>query len=274
MTTDTTPEHQPSAPDATPEEQPTPDPKPASKSSRDDRLRRQLIGPFTVAQVGAVVFAIVFSAVALVVLTSPLAVPPPNQPQPGSTAFLVGSPEPGMRVGDLAPEFVGTTIGGQTVQLTDLDGNPVRLADLRGRPVWVNFWASWCAPCQAETPILREMYDKYASQGLALVAISVQESTVDDVRAYVDKYQLDYTVGFDATSAIFHAYHAFALPTQIFVDKDGVIRNVQLGPVTRDQADRVISSLFAGETIAPPASPGPSPAATPAAQSEIDPFPR
>jgi cytochrome c biogenesis protein CcmG/thiol:disulfide interchange protein DsbE len=278
-TTDLTPGDQPSAPDAMPdqevpaEEQPTPDPKLASKSSRDDRLRRQLIGPFTVAQVGAVLFAIVFSAVALVVLTSPLAVPPPSQPQPGSSPFVVGSPEPGLRVGDLAPELEGTTVGGETVQLTDLDGNPVRLADLRGRPVWINFWASWCPPCQAETPILREMYDKYASQGLSLVGVSVQESTVDDVRAYVDKYQLDYTVGFDATSAIFHAYHAYVLPTQFFVDKDGVIRYVQLGGITREQADRVISSLLAGETIAP-ATPPASPAATPAARSEIDPFPR
>ena len=75
------------------------------------------------------------------------------------------------------------------------------------------------------------------------------------MRAYVDKYQLDYTVGFDATSAIFHAYHAFVLPTQFFVDKDGVIRYVQLGGITRDQADRIISSLLAGETIAPATPP-------------------
>jgi peroxiredoxin len=259
MTTDPTLD-QPSAFEATPEEQPTPDPKPSAKSARDDRLRRQLIGPFTVAQVGAVLFAIVFSAVALVVLTSPLAVPPPNQPQPGSSPFVVGSPEPGLRIGELAPEFSGTTVGGETVQLTDLDGNPIRLADLRGHPVWINFWASWCPPCQAETPILREMYDKYAGRGLALVGISVQETTPDDVRAYVDRYQLDYTVGFDATSAIFHAYHAFVLPTQFFVDKDGVIRHVQLGGITREQADRIISSLLADETIAPasPESPPPT----------------
>ncbi|MEZ4596460.1 MAG: TlpA disulfide reductase family protein [Chloroflexota bacterium] len=42
--------------------------------------------------------------------------------------------------------------------LVDLDGSPVRLADLRGHPVWVNFWASWCPPCQQETPVLRALY--------------------------------------------------------------------------------------------------------------------
>jgi peroxiredoxin len=230
------------------------DPQQSPRPTRSDRLRRPLVGPFTVAQVGAVLFAIVFSAAALIVLTSPLAVPPPSEPQPGSTAFLVGSPDPGMQLGDLAPELVGTTVGGETIELTDLDGNPIRLADLRGRSVWINFWASWCAPCQAETPILREMYAKYASQGLALVAISINEATVDDVRAYKDTYGIDYTVAFDASSAIFHAYQAFALPTHLFIDTDGVIRYEKIGPITREQADRVISSLLAGEPMAPNAS--------------------
>ena len=135
--------------------------------------------------------------------------------------------------------------------MTDLDGNPVRLADLRGRPVWINFWATWCPPCQEETPILRDLYAKYADDGLALVAISVQETTVDDVKAYVDRYGLDYTVGFDATSAIFHRYHAFGLPTQFFVDKDGVIQKVVLGPITKEAAEATIQDLLAGEAPSP-----------------------
>src|SRR5262245_23162802 len=184
-------------------EQPTPDPTEAAtpdippakpKPTREDRLRRQLIGPFTVAQIGAVIVAIVFTLGALVVLTSPLTVPAPTAPKPGTSPYVVGSPQPGLRIGDLAPGFEGVTADGQPVTLTDLDGNPIRLADLRGRPVWINFWASWCPPCQEETPILREMYDKYKDQGLALVGISVQETTADDVKQYVERYGLDYTV--------------------------------------------------------------------------------
>lgn len=224
------------------------DPTPAQTSPqthKTDRWRRPLIGPFTVAQVAAVFGAIVLSALALIVLTSPLNVPPPaTQPRPGSSFVAVGSPEPGLRVGDVAPEFVGT-FNGQTVELTDLDGNPIRLADLRGRPVWINFWATWCPPCQEETPILRDIYQQYADDGLAVIAISVQETTIEDVRSYVDRYDLGYTVGFDATSAIFHTYHAFGLPTQLFLDRDGVIRQVVLGPITRSQAEEIISDLVA-----------------------------
>jgi cytochrome c biogenesis protein CcmG/thiol:disulfide interchange protein DsbE len=227
-----------------------------STTPRVDRWRRQLIGPFTVAQVAAVIAAIVFTGVALAVLTAPLGPGPrPTALQPGTGFFNVGPPQEGFRVGDQAPEFTGTTPTGESVQLSDLNGNPIRLADLRGRPVWINFWATWCPPCQAETPILRDVYNEYADDGLALVAISVQETTIDDVRAYVDRYGLAYTVGFDATSAVFHTYRAFGLPTQMFIDGDGIIRKVVLGPISRAEAESTVRELL-GLPASPVASPG------------------
>ena len=78
---------------------------------------------------------------------------------------------------------------GTPFRLTDLDGQPVSLADLRGKAVWVNFWASWCPPCQAETPVLRQVAATYKDRGLVVLGISVQESTASDVKAYVDKYR-------------------------------------------------------------------------------------
>jgi thiol-disulfide isomerase/thioredoxin len=215
------------------------------KSVPPDRWRRPLVGPFTVGQVVALVAAILFTGVALAVLTAPLGPgPQPTQPRPGTNFFSIGPPQEGFRVGDQAPEFTGTTPTGETIQLTDLDGNQIRLADLRGRPVWVNFWATWCPPCQAETPILRDVYSEYADDGLALVAISVQETTPDDVRAYVERYGLAYTIGFDATSAAFHTYRAFGLPTQLFLDENGVIRKVVLGPITKSVAESTVRELL------------------------------
>ncbi len=225
----------------------TPDPTPDQQPDPSNRWRRPLVGPFSLRQLIAVVVAIAVSGVALVVLTSPLTGAPsasPSPRRPGSGPVTVGPAEEGFRIGDLAPEFSGE-VNGQTVGLTDLDGNPIRLADLRGRPVWVNFWATWCPPCQEETPILRDVYAEFADRGLALVAISVQETTVDDVRAYVDRYGLGYTVGFDATSAVFHTYHAFVLPTQFFIDREGIIRKVILGGVTKAEAEQTITGLLA-----------------------------
>jgi peroxiredoxin len=212
--------------------------------------RKPLVGPFSALQLVSVVVAVVVTAGLLAALNTPIAsTAQPSLPAPGSSFVPVSDPVEGLRVGDLAPDFTGTA-NGETVQLTDLDGNPIRIADLRGRPVWINFWASWCPPCQAETPTLRDLYNEHAAQGLALVAISVQETTPDDVRAYVQRYGLPFTVGFDATSAIFHTYHAYGLPTQLFLDRDGVIRNVVLGPVSKTQAEQILAPLLSE----PPAS--------------------
>ena len=125
---------------------------------------------------------------------------------------------------------------GPRVTLTDLDGKPVRLADLRGRLVWLNFWATWCPPCQAETPVLRDMDATYRSRGLSIVGVAVQETTVDDVRAYAQRYELGYDIAFDASADIFGLYKVFALPTQFFVGPDGRILEVINGPLTDDTA--------------------------------------
>ena len=183
-------------------------------------------------------------AAALIVVTLPIAGPqatPP--PAPGATFFVVSAPTAGLSVGQQAPEFSGV-VDGKTIGLTDLSGTPIRLADLRGHPVWISFWASWCPPCQEETPVLRQVYEEHRAEGLALVAISVQETTPDDVRAYAQRYGLDYTIGFDATSAVFKTYQAYVLPTQVFLDGDGVIRSVYLGPLTQPQAEAILAPLL------------------------------
>jgi peroxiredoxin len=209
------------------------------------RWHRPFVGPFSMLQVVAVIVAVVTTALVLVFVNTPLAHPAtPGLPTPGSGFVPVGEEVEGLRIGDIAPELAGD-VNGQTVQLTDLNGQPIRLADLRGHPVWINFFATWCPPCQEETPVLRDAFAAHANDGLALVAVSVQETTAADVSAYVQRYSLGYTVGFDATSAVFHTYRAFGLPTQFFIDKSGVIRNVVLGPVTRDQVEAILAPLLA-----------------------------
>jgi thiol-disulfide isomerase/thioredoxin len=188
---------------------------------------------------------VLVTALVLVFINTPLTNPAtPGLPTPGTGFVPVGDPVEGLRVGDIAPELAGD-VNGQTEQLMDLAGQPITLASLRGRPVWINFFATWCPPCQEETPVLRDVYAAHQDEGLALVAVSVQETTADDVAAYVRRYSLGYTVGFDATSAVFHTYRAFGLPTQFFLDKNGVIRNVVLGPVTRDQVEAILAPLLA-----------------------------
>jgi peroxiredoxin len=172
---------------------------------------------------------VVVAIVVLVAVTTPLGDTGggPGTVDPRPTQYIIGpAPEEGLQPGDLAPEFEVTLDDGSTYELTDLDGRPIRLADLRGKAVWINFWASWCPPCQQETPIIREMADRYRDAGLVVVAIAVQETEPADIRAYAEQYQLDYTIGFDASGHIYRLYRVFGLPTQFFIRPDGVIASV------------------------------------------------
>jgi cytochrome c biogenesis protein CcmG, thiol:disulfide interchange protein DsbE len=229
--------------DPAPRGQPSPEPRASHRWTR--RADRQLVGPFTGRHLLVVVATVTVVAMLLMVLNMPIAGPRPTSlPDPGATFVVTNPRTEGLAPGDRAPELRGT-VDGQTVELTDLDGRPVRLADLRGRPVWLNFWASWCPPCQQETPVLRDVFEAHRDDGLALVAISVQETTADDVRRYAETYDLDYTIAFDATSAVFATYRCFGLPSQYFIDREGIIRDVVFGPLTQERAVAILAPLMA-----------------------------
>jgi thiol-disulfide isomerase/thioredoxin len=214
--------------------------------------RRGLIGPFTGRQLLVVVAVIGVAAAGLSLATRPIAPGPGGAtPLPAATPYIVGPAVEGLRPGDLAPELEVTREDGTVVTLTDLDGNPVRLADLRGKLVWLNFWASWCPPCQAETPVLRDLDTEFGDAGLAIVGIAVQETTPDDVRAYAGRYELGYRIAFDASADIFHRYRVFALPTQLFIDPDGRVREVVNGPLTQDAARERIRAWLPPSPLEP-----------------------
>jgi thiol-disulfide isomerase/thioredoxin len=223
--------------------------------------RRRGVGPFSLRQVTIAILAVMGTAIVLTLATVPLGSTEPGLPVPDPSAFLIGSPIPGLSVGDLAPELAGDGPDGR-IQLTDLNGTPIRLADLRGKGVWVNFWASWCPPCQFETPTIRAMDERYRDRGLAIVAVQVQQ-TVDAGRDYATRYGLTYTIGADVTGAIFHTYHVFALPTQVFIDPNGVLRQVVNGPLSEQRATQLIESILPPGGSAPVPS-SPSPSSTPA----------
>ena len=157
---------------------------------------------------------------------------------------MIGAATEGLRLGDLAPELATVRADGTTFQLTDLDGNPVRLADLEGRAVWINFWASWCPPCQAETPVLRALDRAYRDRGLSIVEISVQETNAADLAADARRYSLGYTVAADLDGDIFRHYRVYVLPTQFFIRPDGRIASLILGPLDEAAATAQLEAIL------------------------------
>jgi peroxiredoxin len=213
--------------------------------------QRGAIGPFSARQLLLAAGTVIAAVIVLVAATTPLGTTNAGPPSPGSSQYVFASPTEGLQVGSRAPEFtVVDSTDGTTYQLTDLDGRPIRLADLRGKPVWVNFWASWCPPCQQETPILREVSDLYRDRGLVLVAIQVQE-TADAGRRYAERYGLRYTIGADVTGSIFRSYRVYGLPTQFFIGPDGVIRSVVQGPLSKPAAIANVEAILPGPSASP-----------------------
>ena len=223
-----------------------PDPEPVPPPT----FRRRGVGPFSLRQVTIAILIVMGTAIVLTLATVPLGTTEPGLPVPDPSAYLIGSPEPCLDVGNQAPELAGVGPDGP-VGLTDLNGTPIRLADLRGKAVWINFWASWCPPCQFETPTIRALDEKYRDRGLVIVAVQVQQ-TVQAGRDYADRYGLEYTIGADVTGAVFHTYHVFALPTSFFIDPNGVLRQIVNGPLSETRASQLIEAILpAGASAAP-----------------------
>jgi peroxiredoxin len=220
---------------------------------RRRQRRRGLIGPFSGRQLLSGAVVILVTAVILVVITTPLGTVNPIGPgDPQATQYVIDpNAKIGVHPGDIAPELAVTRADGSTFQLTDLQGRPVRIADLRGKAVWINFWASWCPPCQSETPVVRDVADQYRDRGLVVLGISVQETSAENVAAYAAKYQLDYPIAADVTGEIYRLYRPPGLPTSIFIGPDGVVRSFVLAPL------REAAAIAQVEAILPPST-GPS----------------
>jgi thiol-disulfide isomerase/thioredoxin len=171
----------------------------------------------------------------------------------------------GVRPGEIPPELEVTRPDGTTFRLTDLNGKEIRLSDLRGKGVWINFWASWCPPCQAETPVVRDIADRYRDRGLVVIGISVQETSAENVGAYAARYQLGYTIAADVTGEIYRLYRPPGLPTQIFIGPDGAVRSFVLAPLSMANATAQVEAILpqgggpaASGPVPSPAGPAPS----------------
>ena len=121
--------------------------------------------------------------------------------------------------GGLAPDF----------QLPNLEGQSISLSDFRGEPVLVNFWASWCGPCQYEMPFMQEVYEEWSDRGLVVLAINKGESlsTVED---FMQSGNYSFPVLLDISQDVALEYSIWGVPTTFFIDEDGVIQATKIGP--------------------------------------------
>ncbi len=134
-------------------------------------------------------------------------------------APLSSSPSP--REGFLAPDFT----------LDTLDGKRITLSELRGKIVVVNFWATWCLPCRAETPALEKSYAQYKDSGVVVLGVNLtNQDVVSEVESFVQEFKLTYPILLDREGSISNSlYQIRGLPTTFFINREGIIRTVLVG---------------------------------------------
>ena len=101
------------------------------------------------------------------------------------------------------------------------DNAAISLADYRGKIVFLNFWATWCKPCEEEMPGMERLYRKFKDKGLVVVAISEDPDGAGAVAPFVRRHRLTFPVGLDPTMQLAASYGVWALPSTFIIDRQG-----------------------------------------------------
>jgi peroxiredoxin len=127
--------------------------------------------------------------------------------------------------------------------LKDLSGKNVKLSALKGRVVLVEFWATWCPPCRTSIPALEKLHRAYAAKGLTILAVSMDEGSWDDVRAFAKEEKMTYTV-LQGTEEVSSQYAVRMIPATFLVDRQGTIQNRYLGEMSEERIEKDVQALL------------------------------
>lgn len=181
--------------------------------------------------------------------------------------------------------LLGVRAGDRTrpeVAVTLLDGRSLSLADLRGQVVLVNVWATWCAPCRVEMPLLEQTWQRHRAAGFVLLGASVDRGDPAEVRAFLAERGISYPVAIVGADVIQALGGVVGYPTSILIGRDGRVHHRvmgPIGPVTLEPAirralaetpeaetPREATSAGAPPVVTPPAAPAPAASRSPAAR--------
>jgi cytochrome c-type biogenesis protein CcmF len=124
-----------------------------------------------------------------------------------------------------------------------LDGSSVTLSEMRGEVVLINFWASWCPPCEDEMPALQAIWEEFEAQGVTVLGVAYDD-TEADAREMITQFGLSYPVGLDAGDRISSDYGITGVPETFLVDQNGQVAYVHIGPVTAEQLRDNLAGLL------------------------------
>lgn len=137
------------------------------------------------------------------------------------------------KAGEPAPQFT----------LQTLDGKTASLGDYRGQAVMVNFWATWCPPCRAEMPDMEQVYQEKKQDGFSVLAVNIQEAR-DPIAQFVNKFGLTFPILMDVSGEVTQRYGIYGLPSSYFIDPEGKIAEVNVGPLSKAAISRKVEAIL------------------------------
>jgi len=148
--------------------------------------------------------------------------------------------DPAPAAGEGTPEAIAReSVAAPGFSLRDLAGGEVSLADLRGRPVVIDFWATWCAPCERQVPVLNAFHDKYGDR-IPVLGISVDANSASRVASFVTEHGLRYRVLL-GDEGLAQEYDAYGFPTLYVIRPDGTIHSAHVGVVSPEALEAAVS---------------------------------
>jgi thiol-disulfide isomerase/thioredoxin len=135
-----------------------------------------------------------------------------------AVALLAGSTAAALKAGDTPPP----------IDMPDQHGEKVDLSELEGKVVVVDFWASWCAPCRQEMPVLQALHEKYAGQGLVIIGVNI-DSSKKKMDKFLQAAPVTFRIVHDPKITIPQRYEPSTMPSSYFIGREGKLRYVHEG---------------------------------------------
>ncbi|MEK3978835.1 thiol-disulfide oxidoreductase ResA [Psychrobacillus sp. FSL K6-2836] len=138
-----------------------------------------------------------------------------------------------IQVGDDAPDFA----------LVDMNGEKHQLSDYKGQGVFLNFWGTWCKPCEREFPLMDKQYQVYKDQGLEILAVNIGESDFA-VQKFIDRKGLSFPVLIDDNKSVMETYKINPLPTTLLINPEGKIEKVITGEMSEEMIKEYMEQII------------------------------
>ena len=146
---------------------------------------------------------------------------------------------------------VGTALAARAPDFTfKTDNGTLSLQSLRGKVVYLDYWASWCAPCRQSFPFMNELQTRYGDKGLVIVAVTI-DTELADVHRFLAKYPANFTIAYDPDGATAKTLALKGMPTSFVIDRHGEIVSTHIGfrELEKSKIEKKIKALLAaGET--------------------------